>query len=328
VVGVGASGSAHASILAASAAAELAVCVDIDPEAVHRVPTGVALRKSLEESISEFAPEAVLVCTPQSRHLDDVRVALAHGLHVFCEKPLADTLANADAIVDLAADQADRLVVGHMYRFDSRYRRIADAIHAGKLGRIVHASWRVGTPDHEGMTLAGRTTLAMENAVHGLDLLRWLVGNVRRVYAETSRTGVAGEGRPDSLSVVLAFESGAVGSLEVDWALPTAAGISITQQVEVVGSEGVAWIRANEIDTAILTKSSPPTVHDRDFVDLDPHGVPFGIYRIEIESFLGRVRDGRRWPVTLDDAREAVRLAQAVDLSLAAERPILISDVR
>ena len=326
LIGVGMMGSEHAEILGASAAAELLVCCDVDEGVRGRVPGGTAFTTSLDEALDTPGLEAVFVATPQAHHLAAVRAALERGLAVFCEKPIADNLEAADEIARLADNASTPVVFGHMYRFDPRYQAIHAAVAGGRLGRLVHLSSRGFTPDYEGRLLAGRTSLAVENAVHGFDLLRWLAGDIERVYAEASATGVAGQGLQDAIVVTLRFASGAVGSLETDWAMPTATGLSSTHHFMAVGSEGVAWIDARDAGVGILSTAATPDF-PRTLAYRDPAGVPYGLYRTEDEYFLALVRDGRAWPVTTAEARAALAVSLAVDRSIAEGRPVALDEL-
>ncbi len=326
LVGVGVMGSEHAEILASSPAADLAICCDVDPAAHERVPAGVPFTTSLDEALGTPGLEAVFLATPQAFHLDGVRAGLARDLAVFCEKPIADTLEAADAIAQLAAQSNRPVVIGHMYRFDPRYRAIKEAVGGGRLGRLVHVSTRGYTPDFEGRTLAARTTLAVENAVHGFDLLRWLAGDIERVYAEASETGVAGEGLQDAIAVTIRFASGAIGTLETDWAMPTATGLSSAHYFLAVGSDGVAWIDARDSGVGVLSTAAAPEF-PRTLTHRDPAGTPYGLVRTEVEYFLALVRNGREWPVSLADARAALVAALAVDRSIAEGRPVALAEL-
>ena len=319
-------GADHAAILAASPLADLAICCDLDPAAASRVPPGIGFTTSFDEALATPGLESLWVCTPQSAHEDGVRRGMAAGLHVFCEKPIADTIAAADAIVALDAAAPGRLVIGHMYRFEPRWRSLRRAVADGRLGRLVHVSMEVSTPDYEGVMLAGRTTLANENAVHGLDLFRWIAGDVDRVYAEASRTGVAGDGLIDSIAVTLRFASGAVGTMIVDWALPTAVGVGLTVQAGFVGSKGIAWYDARGQGVGVLSTEGG-TVLPNFLAYADPAGSPSGAYRDEDEFFLQSVRDGRPLAVSAADARAALQVALAVDRSLELGRPVEVREI-
>jgi predicted dehydrogenase len=319
-------GRQHAGILAASPLAEIVVCVDVDPAAAERVPAGVAFTASLDEALATDGLEALFVATPQPFHETAVRAALERGLHVFCEKPIADTLASADAIVALEAAHPDRLVIGHMYRFDPRWRAVKEAVDAGRMGRLVHLSTHAFTPDYEGRDLADHTSLANENGVHGLDLLQWLAGPIVRVYGEASRTGVAGEGLVDAIAVTVRFASGAIGALEVDWAMPSETGLSFEIRLSVVGSGGTAWIDGRDSGVGVLSTSAPAAFPGT-MVYRDPSGAEQGLYRLEDDYFLAMVRDGRPWPVTAAEARSALRVALAIDRSLETGAPVAVESL-
>jgi len=326
VVGIGMMGADHAAILATSLAAELVVCCDIDPAAAGRAPAGVPFTTDFEAALATPGLEAMFIATPQAFHEDGVRRSLERGLHVFCEKPVAHTLASADAIAALGEAYPGRLVIGHMYRFDPRWIGVHAAVADGRLGRLVHLSTQGYTPDYEGRLLAGRTTLANENSIHSLDLLQWLAGPIDRVYGEASRTGVAGEGRVDAIAVTLRFASGAIGSMETDWAMPTATGLSGALHFSVVGSEGVAWIDARGSGVGVLSTRAVPAFPGT-LVYNDPSGAQQGIYRVEDEFFLAKVRDGRPWPIDLAAARSALAVALAVDLSIELGRPVNVAEM-
>jgi predicted dehydrogenase len=325
LIGLGGMGREHAAILAASPAAELIVCCDTDPVTAARVPAEAVFTTSMAEALASPSLEAVFVATPQSHHAEAVEAAVDLGLAVFCEKPISDTVAGADRIKAAAARSQRPVVIGHMYRFEPRYRAIHQAITAGRIGRLVHLAIRGLTPDFEGRALADRTSLAVENAIHGLDVLRWMAGDIDQVYAETSRTGVAGVGLPDALVATVRFAGGAIATVESDWALPSATGIVNVENLLVVGSAGMAWYDGRDSGAAIIGASAgseyPGLLTYR-----DPAGTPYGLYRMEDEYFLAMVRDDRAWPIDIADARAALIGALAIDRSIHEERPVRMDE--
>jgi predicted dehydrogenase len=326
LVGVGVMGREHAAILATALLADLVVCVDIDPAARERTPPGVRFTTDLDEALDTPGLEALFIATPQKFHEDGVRRALERGLHVFCEKPIAHTLESADRIVALGEAYPGRLVIGHMMRFEPRWRALQAAARDGRLGHLVHLSTHGFTPDYEGIALADRINLVNENAIHGLDLLQWVGGPIERVYGEVSRTGVAGEGLVDAVAIALRFASGAIGTLETDWALPTATGVHSQSRTIVVGSAGLGWIDAPNSGITIMSTQATPSFPSN-LVFSDPSGAEQGIYRIEDEFFLAKVRDGRPWPIDLPAARSALAVALAVDRSIELGRPVTVTEM-
>ena len=325
IVGVGMMGREHAQILEASPAAELVVACDTNPVAHGVLPDGVPFVTSLEQALDFPNIEAVVIATPQSHHLTAVAASLERGLAVFCEKPIAHTLKDADAILELGSRSGARLVIGHCYRFDPRYRAIKDSVACGALGRPVQITARGNVPDFEGALLARRTTLPNENGVHVFDLMQWLAGPISRVYAEATATDVLGKGLIDSIAMTVRFASGAVGTYATSWIMPSKLGYSSEHFFSFQGSSGLAWIDARGDGTGIIGPGL--TEFPSSLSYHDPTGVPYGLYRTEIEVFLAGVRDPARgqWPITLQEARSALAVALASDESIRVCQPIVIN---
>jgi predicted dehydrogenase len=316
-------GREHVAILAASAAARLVIACDIDPTARERLPAEVPLVTDLDHALDAKGLEAVIVATPPEHHRTTVEAAIERGLAVLCEKPIAGSLSDADAIVELGARPGAHLVIGHMLRFDPRYRAIADAVNAGRLGRPIQLTMRGNVPDFEGRALAGRISLSVENLVHAYDLWQWLCGPIVRVHGEASATDVLGPGIVDSIVVTVRFASGAVGSLASAWNMPSRLGYTSEHFFSLLGSEGLAWIDGRDSGAGIVgpdLTSFPWMVSWS-----DPAGVPYGLFRTEVEHFLAGVRDGRPWPVSLPEARSALAVALAVDESIDTGQPVSIA---
>lgn len=325
LVGLGVIGTEHASILAATAMADLLVCCDLDLGAQSRVPAGASFTSDIDEALGVEELEAVLVCTPEFAHRAVVEAALDRGLAVFCEKPLASTLEDADAMIRMAEMRGGMLVVGHILRFDLRYLAVAEAVQAGRLGRAVHLVARRTSWLDEGVAVRGRTTLPLYVGVHDLDVFRWLAGDVDRVFGEAGGAGVVGDGIPDSVVATVKFVSGAVGLLELSWGTPRGSGIEWDSRLAFIGTEGSAYVDIMETGVSLFTPDGP-SFPDTTYWPTT-YGEPFGILRFEDERFLELVRHERPWPLSLDDARAAVAMAVALDRSVSEGRPVTLSEV-
>src|SRR6185369_9605207 len=110
------------------------------------------------------------------------------------------------------------------------------------------------------------------------------------------------------------------------WAMPSETGLSSELHFSVVGANGVAWIDGRGAGVGILSTQAQPAFPGT-LVYRDPSGAEQGIYRVEDEFFLAKVRDGRQWPVTAAEARSALRVALAVDRSLDEGRPVSVTDL-
>lgn len=319
VIGLGWMGSLHAAWLAGTPLADLALACDVAASPVGALP-GLRVTADLEEALDTPGLEAVVICTPPDAHREAVLAALEHDLHVLCEKPIATTLEDADAMIEAARRSSGRLAIGHIRRFDPRFLAIGEAVADGRVGRPLHMSGGSSCPREDAVRLGGHVTLALECGVHDLDIMRWLAGDVIRVHAEA----VDAYGTPggDAFCATVRFASGAVGALQHTWAMPDGNGIEWEFRFQVAGENGLADIDGRSRG-GVSIHAAPPTVVYPDALTWPTvHGQIAGVLDIEDGHFLAGVRDGRAWPVTPEDARAAVAAALAIDRSAAEGRPI------
>ena len=168
--------------------------------------------------------DVVVIATPEFLHAEQVAEAAAAGKHILCEKPMAPSVEEADAMIAAARAAGIKFMVGHSRRFTPRYQAVRAAIDRGAIGqvRIARENERRPRAMYRGLSLAtgawspdGERTwmtdpkyslgAAMLNAIHEVDLLRWFVGDeVTSVYAE-SRIGDEKGEVPDFISIQLAL---------------------------------------------------------------------------------------------------------------------------
>ena len=323
VIGVGMVGSVHTAILHACAEADLAGCCDTDLARREAVPKSVPFHTDLDTTLSIPGLEAVFVCTPQHLHRPVVEQALARGLIVFCEKPIASTLEDADAMIRAAQAASSMLVIGHTLRFSPDYLAVHEAVSNGGIGMVVQMAARWNAPDFEGRIISGRTTIPQEMMIHDIDIMRWLAGDVERVYAEPYMQPVTGPG-PDAMVATLRFCSGAVGVLDHNWIMPAASGLESDHRLAVYGSTGSAFVENRDAPAVVFGAGSPSL--KRTTYHSHPVGIPYGAMPTEDRYFLTSVREGRPWPISLADARAAVACALALDESARTGEPVTLAE--
>ncbi|HUZ54596.1 MAG TPA: Gfo/Idh/MocA family oxidoreductase [Streptosporangiaceae bacterium] len=320
VVGLGMIGQEHAAVLAGSPLADLAACCDVDPGAAARVPGGAKFTSNLGELLDLPGLEAVFVCTQQETHREIAMRALGRGLFVFCEKPVAHTLEDADALISMPEAQDGHLVIGHTLRFSPDYIAIHQAVASGAVGRIVSMAARRCVPDFEGRLIAGRTNLPVEVGIHDIDLMRWLAGDIETVYAEAARMGLSGPELTDAMVGTLRFASGAVATIEINWIMSSSSALKTDYRLAVFGTAGSAFAEFNSPVVRVFGGDAAATGW-RD----DIYGSQSGTLVTEDEHFLATVRGIRSWPITLQDARAALAAAIALNESASAVRPIRVT---
>jgi UDP-N-acetylglucosamine 3-dehydrogenase len=322
VIGVGVWGQRHAAALAAIAAqtglVRLVALADPDEARrnAHAAALGVRGYDSWQRLFESEALDAACVCTPDQHHVEVTLAGLARGLHLLVEKPLALTASDA-ARLAFAARAANRVVtVGHILRFVPQYRAAREAVEDGRLGDLIHLIARRSSLVTSGERIAGRASLAMFQAIHDLDILRWIGGPVTRVYAEASARLLRRFGVADTLCATLRFSNGAIGAVECSWALPRESPTPLEQELDILGTGGRVHLRLSDEGVAITADGTHRTPH------LSLLGAIPDALRAELMSFIDAINGGGPPAVGADDAAEAVRLAEAVDRSLVTGRPV------
>jgi predicted dehydrogenase len=268
------------------------------------------------EALMDADVDAVDVCSPTPTHRPLVEAAAARDLDVFCEKPIALTLADANAIADTAADAGITLMVGHVLRFFEAYRAIHDAIADGAVGEpgTVRARRVSPFPDWTDWYADTRRSGGVfhDLVIHEFDFCRWAVDDVERVFARAHEDEGNHRGQ-----ATLRFENGAVGYVEAGWDRPP--GGDLRSEFEVAGDEGILEYDSTDgvpfaIETGEDGETLPPPV-ERDG------------YRRELDAFAEAVRRGEDPPVSVDDAIEAVRIALAARRSAERGEPVDVAEV-
>jgi predicted dehydrogenase len=167
----------------------------------------------------------VYVCTPTAEHKALVLEAAAAGKNVFCEKPLARTLADAREMHEAVRRAGVKHQVGLILRFSPIFTVLKDLISDERLGRLMTVIFRDDqffpiqghylSDWRKDVAITGGGTL-IEHSIHDLDLLTWLAGEIESLRAET-RNFAGHEGVEDLASVTMRFQSGATGHLISVW---------------------------------------------------------------------------------------------------------------
>jgi predicted dehydrogenase len=253
--------------------------------------------------------DAVLLATPHTLHAAQTIAAAAAGKHVFCEKPLTLTHADAARAVRACADAHRVLAVGHDKRFWPSMIALHEVVASGVLGAVLHveghtsnenaagfAAWR-DLPDESpagGMTGAG---------IHMLDALVGLAGPVTEVHARHT-VHRAGRDPRDAIAVLLAFANGVSGTLATVRSTP------FYWRAHVFGDRGSAEALG---PTTLLVRGPGGSVDRREFAPVDQ-------VLAEVDAFADAVMLGRPYPVTPDDMLATVAAFEAIVQSVKAGR--------
>lgn len=223
VVGTGSIGQRHAQLLAERQDIELWIC-DTDEaciqETLQAVPEARVFR-DFDTALQE-GPQAVFVCTPHHLHQPMATAAFEAGCDVFCEKPLAGTVADGETIVAAAENSGKTLQVGYAARFHPVIKKIQEILVAGELGTLVAGRALVGAY-YTLEAARNRYRVPVENALvldytHQPDYLSLFFGQAEQVSAEAvTRGNLELIQEPNVFSMVLRYESGALVQVHLDY---------------------------------------------------------------------------------------------------------------
>ena len=272
-----------------------------------------------EKLLADPDIDAVSIVTMWDQHTDPTVAALNAGKHVFLEKPMASTVADCRTIIAAAAKAKGILQIGHICRFNPRYRAAKEAIAAGRIGKIVSLASRRNIPAAWTPTILEKIGPIVGDAIHDTDLMLWFTGE-RIVSAYAQTVSVRGLKHPDIGQTMYRFASGATATLETVWCMPEKTPYDIDERMNITGTEGFVQIQDTFPNLGIADGAkfhSPDTTYWPMF-----EGVRGGALRDELSYFAGCALKGQKPAIgTPEDAM------MALEATLAAEESARTGEV-
>lgn len=318
VVGVGRLGRRHAENLKrAIPQVRLVAVSDADREVARQVADDLEVEHSydsVDPLLERKDIQAIVVAAPSKFHAAAIEAGARAGKHVFCEKPVALTLEQADAALAAVRQAGVQLQVGFMRRFDPAYASAKQRIDEGDIGEpVIFKSVGRDKQLPPSSFLAGGVngTLFSDAAIHDFDLARWMMNDeVLEVHAFAGRVvcpELALSGDVDVTTVNLRFGRGGVGNVEAF--RKSSYGYDI--RTEILGTKGALQVGYLQ-QTPVTFLSEAGMAHD--VVDhwLERFAVA---YRQELHAFVRCILEDRPARATGDDARKALAVALAAESS-------------
>ncbi|WNS74827.1 Gfo/Idh/MocA family oxidoreductase [Bacillus sp. DTU_2020_1000418_1_SI_GHA_SEK_038] len=287
----------------------------------------------LAEMLNDSSIDIICVCTPSGLHAMIAESAAAAKKHVVLEKPMAMTLEEANRIIQKAETNNVKLTVVHPIRFRPAVQELKKIIDQGLLGKISHASvkvnwnrnqdyynqspWR-GTKHQDGGVL-------MNQAIHMLDLLIWIMGQPKQVFSmETTRLRNI-EAEDVSIGVIR-FESGALGTVE---ASTTVYASNFEESITIFGEKGTIKIggknaiRFEHIQLEGMSNEEAEQLKKK--INLNPWGVPG--HQMIMEDLINAIRENKSPSITGEEGKKALELVLAFYESAQKNSPITIGEM-
>jgi myo-inositol 2-dehydrogenase/D-chiro-inositol 1-dehydrogenase len=327
VAGAGRIGTMHARVLAEHADVAQVVISDVDVERATAVAeqVGGVVAHDLEELLGAQL-DGVVIATATASHPELVKAAVAVGVPVFCEKPVALDVDQTVEVLDCVRATDVPVQVGFQRRFDPGYVEARRALQAGALGELrrVHmVSADPAPPAAEFIATSGG--IFRDLHVHDLDMLRWVTGQeVVEVYATGANRGAAffGEANDvDECTAVLVLDDDTLATLH--GSRYNGNGYDIRMELAGTAATRVVGLA----DRSPLASAEPDTSF--------PAGPPWSLfsdrfrsaYANQLRAFVDVAAGRRGSPCTVADALQASQLAEALDRSLHERRPVRVEEL-
>ena len=320
LVGCGMIGKVHAEALGSLDEASLSGVWDMNPDSAASFAQmyGVEAFSTFEDLLSSPDVDAVCICTPSQIHKEQAIAALRAGKHVVLEKPMAITSSDALEIFEEVKKSGKMLTVIFQTRFSEEVQRVKRMIDGGELGDLVFCDLYMkfyrnedyyGLSDWRGTWKYDGGGALMNQGIHGVDLLRYLVGESRLLSgrAKTRHHDIEVE---DTAAALLEFDCGALGVIEAS----TCASPGFRRRIEINGTRGYAVICDMSIEKIFV--DGKLLVSN----ELDPHPSTANTPALQsceyhmkqIANFTSAVLHGTPLGVSADDGYRAVKLIEDI----------------
>jgi predicted dehydrogenase len=337
VIGAGTVGRSHIRVIPQlTGLAKLVAVCDVAPQRAqselekNNLP-GVPVYDDVAKMLKELpAIEVIHLATPSGAHLEPALAAMRAGKHVICEKPLEVQLDRVDQMIATADKQKVKLACIFQGRWKDENRAIKKAVDDGRFGKISWAGcftpWYRPDKYYEEVSWRGTWKLdgggaVMNQGIHAIDLLQWMVGPVKRVSAYGGSRIHAKIETEDTMSCALEFANGAFGSIVCSTALFP----GMPTRIEVGGENGTAMsedglkmfsFRDRRPDDApLLERLGPhakPVKAPFSGAQSNPASISADLHGRNISSILSDWREGREAETAGLEARKAVAIVLAM----------------
>ncbi|MCB8944245.1 MAG: Gfo/Idh/MocA family oxidoreductase [Ardenticatenaceae bacterium] len=262
--------------------------------------------------------DGVIICSENVKHRPFVELCAGQTNYILCEKPIATTVADAQAMIDVCAQRGTKLQIAYPVRFTPAMQKLKQTLDEGKLGRLYsakctnHGSMPGGWFVEEAMSGGGAV---IDHTVHVIDLLRWFWDTeVVEVYAEVGDSLLHPElGIDDAGMLSFKLANGIYGTLDTSWSRPPSSMIWGDVKIEIMGEKGAVLVDAYSQNVTVSSNKVGQT---------KLHGWGSNADLGLIQDFVGAIREGREPSITGYDGLKSMEVALMAYESAREKRPI------
>ncbi|QEG35362.1 Gfo/Idh/MocA family protein [Bythopirellula goksoeyrii] len=328
IVGTGMISQFHSRAIAEVRGAKLVACCDRIAERAEAFASevGCTAYSDLKKMLADPAVDAVSVATPSGAHMEPAVAAAKAGKHVIVEKPLEITLQRCDRIIDACEKSGVKLATIFPSRFHDSSVKMKRAVDEGRFGRLTlgdaYVKWFRTQEYYDSGAWRGTWKLdgggaLMNQAVHTVDLLTWLMGPVTEIQAQIATLAHERIEVEDVATATLKFANGALGVIEAS----TAVYPGYLKRIELHGDQGTAVLEEEDLkvwdfakktraDAAILKamKESRSTGGGA----ADPSAIGHHGHAAQFRDFVSAIKEDRSPAVDGPEGRRSVEIVVGI----------------
>ena len=332
IIGAGMISSFHARSIRELEGAELVAIAGRSKENAQKLAEEFQVPYHLDyhELLQRNDIHVVNVCTPSGLHMEPVVAAAKAGKHVIVEKPLEITLERAERMIEACRSSGVKLACIFQNRFYSETIALREAAASGRLGRLIlgdaYIKWYRDQPYYDSVdwrgTLEGDGGAALINqSIHTIDLLQWIMGPVDSVFGRTGTFTHRIEGE-DLGVAVLTFASGAMGVIEGS----TATYPGFPERLEIHGEKGSIILEGGNIKTWVIEGEEPVAAgEDQEKKGVgasSPMAISYKGHKTQIGDMIDAIRSDRDPMVDGHEAKKSLQIVRAIYQSSASGKTV------
>lgn len=330
IIGCGRVAPRHAQSLIDLPYADLVAVADLLPyraDKFHKEYNADPLT-DYKEMLKRDDIDVVNVCVPSGMHKQVTLDALAAGKHVIVEKPIALSTDDANQMISAAKDAGVKLCVILQNRYNPPMLELREAVTSGRIGKLLlgNATVRWYRPQsyyEDGWhgTWAMDGGALMNQSIHHIDALQWLMGDVESVFAFTGTLAHKMEAE-DTGVVALRFKSGALGTIE-------GSTITYPQNIEgsvaIFGEKGSLKVGGTALNRKVLWRIEGEMGNERELITgdlVDPPSVYGTSHRVVIQDMINAIHEDRQPQTHGEEGKRSLALVQAIYESARTGQPV------
>ncbi len=326
VIGIGSFGELHARAYVHSPMADLVAVVTTTEARAREVgeKLGVHWYTDFREMLGMEDVDAVSISNRDADHREPAIACARAGKHILLEKPMAPTVEEAVAIIDVVDEAGVKMMVNFINRFAPNYVGAYEAIQRGEIGEVISVFSRRNGSRWAMENYGKWTDILMSTGIHEIDLITWYADSpVKRVYGESARFSVPQEQEDNVFMSLLRMENGTIGNLETSWSLPATHPTYLEFRTDIVGTKGI--ISMNNSNRGMVVSTAEECTYPD--ISLWPvqRGRVGGALREAIAHFLECILEDREPIVGSAEGRHSLEVVMAIKESCRSGKPIEVN---